>query len=170
MPPAGFEPALPPPEGGALSPELRGHSAVRAGKAYLTATVDFVPTVLVVDDTPSIRLLIRMNLELAGFDVEEANDGIECLDRMFSGAPLPDVVAVDVMMPRLDGLQTVKALRADPRTATALIVMVSTQAQAADLQRGAEVGVDAYITKPFDPDVLVQTIKDVYGARHDPLD
>ncbi len=129
-----------------------------------------MPTVLVVDDTPSIRLLIRMNLELAGFDVEEANDGIECLDRMFSGAPLPDVVAVDVMMPRLDGLQTVKALRADPRTATALIVMVSTQAQAADLQRGAEVGVDAYITKPFDPDVLVQTIKDVYGARHDPLD
>lgn len=124
-----------------------------------------MPTVLVVDDTPSIRLLIRTNLELEGFEVEEAVDGVECLERMFSGAPLPDVLTIDVMMPRLGGLQTVRALRADPRTATALIVMVTTQAQAADLQRGADVGVDAYLTKPFDPDTLVQTVKDVYEER-----
>jgi len=85
---------------------------------------------------------------------------------MFGGGPLPDVITVDIVMPRLDGLETVAALRADPRTATMLIVMVTTQAQAADIQRGRKAGVDAYVTKPFDPDFLVKTIKDVYEARH----
>lgn len=125
-----------------------------------------MPSVLVVDDTPSIRLLIRTNLEIEGFDVEEAVDGLDCLDRMFNGGPLPDILTVDIVMPRLDGLSTVAALRADPRTASTLIVMVTTQAQAADIERGRKVGVDAYVTKPFDPDHLVQTIKDVYEARH----
>lgn len=124
-----------------------------------------MPSVLVVDDTPSIRLLIRTNLEIEGFDVEEAVDGIDCLDQIFSGGPLPDVLTIDIMMPRLDGLGTVAALRADPRTALILIVMVTTQGQAADLERGKKAGVDAYVTKPFDPDHLVQTIKDVYQAR-----
>ena len=124
-----------------------------------------MPSVLVVDDTPSIRLLIRTNLEIEGFDVAEAVDGIDCLDQIFSGVPLPDVLTIDIMMPRLDGLGTVAALRADPRTASILIVMVTTQAQAADLERGKKAGVDAYVTKPFDPDHLVQTIKDVYQAR-----
>lgn len=137
--------------------------------AYLTTTVDLVPRVLVVDDTPSIRLLIRTNLEIEGFEVEEVADGVECLDRMFSGAPLPDVLTVDIMMPRLGGLETVKALRADPRTQSALIVMVSTQAQAADIERGARAGVDAYVIKPFDPDFLVRTIKSLYENRHGPL-
>ena len=124
-----------------------------------------MPSVLVVDDTPSIRLLIRTNLEIEGFDVEEAVDGIDCLDQIFSGEPLPDVLTIDIMMPRLDGLGTVAALRADPRTASILIVMVTTQAQAADIERGKKAGVDAYVTKPFDPDHLVQTIKDVYQTR-----
>ena len=138
--------------------------------AYLTTTVDLVPRVLVVDDTPSIRLLIRTNLEFEGFEVEEANDGVECLDRMFNGETLPDILTVDIMMPRLDGLETVHALRADPRTKSIPIVMVSTQAQASDLERGVKAGVDAYVTKPFDPDVLVQTIKGVYEARYGPME
>jgi CheY-like chemotaxis protein len=128
-----------------------------------------VPSVLVVDDTPSIRLLIRTNLEIEGFEVEEAVDGLDCLDRMFGDGPLPDILTVDIVMPRLDGLGTVAALRADPRTALTLIVMVTTQSQAIDLERGRKVGVDAYVTKPFDPDHLVQTIKDVYEARHGPI-
>ena len=137
--------------------------------AYLTTTVDLVPRVLVVDDTPSIRLLIKTNLEFEGFEVEEAVDGVACLERMFSGQPLPDILTVDIMMPRLDGLATVQALRADPRTETVLIVMVTTQAQAADVERGTRAGVDAYVAKPFDPDYLVQTVKDVYEARYGPM-
>ena len=111
-----------------------------------------MPRVLVVDDTPSIRFLIRTNLELAGFEVDEAVDGVACLEALARADVLPDVITVDVMMPRLDGVATVTAIRADPRTRGIAIVMVTTQGQPADIQR-ARAGVDAYVTKPFDPDL-----------------
>ena len=129
-----------------------------------------MPSVLVVDDTPSIRFLIRTNLELAGFEVTEAVDGVDCLDWLARAGPLPDVITVDVMMPRLDGIATVTAIRADPRTRGIGIVMVTTQGQAADIQRATQAGVDAYITKPFDPDFLIETVRDVISkSRGDTL-
>jgi CheY-like chemotaxis protein len=120
-----------------------------------------MPSVLVVDDTPSIRFLIRTNLELAGFAVEEAVDGVDCLDHLARAEVLPDVITVDVMMPRLDGVGTVSAIRADKRTRHIAIVMVTTQGHPADIQRATQAGVDAYVTKPFDPDFLVLTVRDV---------
>ena len=120
---------------------------------------------LIVDDAPSIRLLIRTNLELAGFEVDEAVDGVDCLDRLAESATLPDVVTVDVMMPRLDGVATAMAIRSDPRTADIGVVMVTTQNHPADVQRGMRAGVDAYVTKPFDPDDLVTTVNDVVQRR-----
>ncbi len=124
-----------------------------------------MPRVLVVDDTASIRFLIRTNLELAGFDVDEAVDGIDCLEILRGSGALPDAITVDVMMPRMDGVATVAAIRADPRTAKVAIVMVSTQGHPADIQRGMDAGVDAYITKPFDPDFMVATVSEVI-ERH----
>jgi CheY-like chemotaxis protein len=115
--------------------------------------------VLVVDDSASIRLLIRTNLELAGFEVEEAVDGIDAIERLQAADRLPDVITVDVMMPRQDGIATVTAIRKDPRMAEVAIVMVSTQNHPHDIQRGMDAGVDAYVTKPFDPDVLVATVR-----------
>ena len=120
-----------------------------------------MPRVLVVDDTASIRFLIRTNLELAGFDVDEAVDGVDCLEVLSRTEVLPDAITVDVMMPRMDGVATVTAIRADPRTAKIAIIMVSTQGHPADIQRGMDAGVDAYITKPFDPDHMVETVADV---------
>lgn len=114
---------------------------------------------LVVDDTPSIRFLIRTNLELDGWDVVEAVDGRDCLDRVAEVAP--DVITMDAVMPSVDGFSTAVALRARADTADTPIVMVTTQAQAADLKRGAEVGADAYVIKPFDPDELVATVRRV---------
>ena len=124
-----------------------------------------VPRVLVVDDAPSIRLLIRTNLELAGFDVDEAIDGVACLAHLAESTTLPDVITVDVMMPRLDGVATAAAIRSDPRTADIGVVMVTTQNHPADVQRGLRAGVDAYVTKPFDPDDLVSTVNDVVQRR-----
>jgi CheY-like chemotaxis protein len=124
-----------------------------------------VPRVLVVDDAPSIRLLIRTNLELAGFDVEEAVDGVDCLAYLAEVDTLPDVITVDVMMPRQDGVATAAAIRSDPRTADIGVVMVTTQNHPADVQRGLRAGVDAYVTKPFDPDDLVSTVNDVVARR-----
>ncbi|MFC5678057.1 response regulator [Aeromicrobium endophyticum] len=120
-----------------------------------------MPRVLVVDDTASIRFLIRTNLELAGFEVDEAVDGVDCLEILARLDVMPDVITVDVMMPRLDGVATVAALRADARTRDIAVVMVSTQGQTADIQRATDAGVDAYVTKPFDPDFLIVTIGEV---------
>lgn len=120
-----------------------------------------MPRVLVVDDTASIRFLIRTNLELAGFEVEEAVDGADCLEVLAAHDVLPDIITVDVMMPRLDGIATVTAIRADARVRDLAIVMVTTQGHPADIERATQAGVDAYVTKPFDPDFLVLTVNEV---------
>jgi DNA-binding response OmpR family regulator len=117
--------------------------------------------VLVVDDSPSIRLLIRANLELADFEVDEVEDGAACTDWLRECAELPDVVTLDVMMPKQGGIATAAAIRSDPRTAGVRIVMVTTQNLPADIARGERAGVDAYVTKPFDPDELVATVIEV---------
>ena len=120
-------------------------------------------TVLVVDDSDTIRSLIVLNLELDGFTVVEAHDGQECLDLVKAVAP--DIITLDVAMPRLDGFGTVEVLRADPETQNIPIVMVSARAQGSDLARGQELGVDAYLTKPFEPEQLVKTVRRLVRAR-----
>ena len=115
--------------------------------------------VLVVDDSEVIRDLITMNLELEGFEVVTAVDGQDALDKIYEVQP--DVITIDVKMPRLDGFDTVARLRADPRTRTVKIAMVTACAQDIDVRRGERVGVDAYLTKPFEPDALVRTVRDL---------
>ncbi len=114
------------------------------------------PRVLVVDDTANVRALIQVNLELEGIEVHLAADGQEALDRV-EGLE-PDLITMDVMMPRLDGLAAAARLKAGERTARIPIVMVTARAQAADREAGQAAGVDAYLTKPFDPDELVATV------------
>lgn len=123
------------------------------------------PTVLVVDDTASIRFLIRTNLELAGFDVIEAEDGQDCLDVLRDLETLPDVITMDMMMPRMDGVTAITRIRSHERYSGIGLVMVSTQSQQIDLNRAAAAGVDDYVTKPFDPDNLVETVRRVLQSR-----
>jgi CheY-like chemotaxis protein len=129
-----------------------------------------VKRVLVVDDTPSIRFLIRTNLELAGFEVAEATDGLECLQYLSTAEVLPDAITVDVMMPRLDGVQTVAAIRAEPRYDSIGVIMVTTQGHPLDIQRGRQAGADAYLTKPFDPDALVATVDETVSLPPNKID
>ena len=117
--------------------------------------------VLVVDDDDVIRQLITVNLELEGFEVATAVDGQDCLDRVKEVQP--DVVTLDIMMPRLDGWETASRLRADPDTAGIKVVLLSARAQEADLERGSRIGVDAYLTKPFDPDELIEVVRRLAG-------
>ncbi|MCY7344276.1 MAG: response regulator [Pseudonocardia sp.] len=121
--------------------------------------------VLVVDDSDVIRKLISVNLELEGFEVVTAVDGQDALDKIIEVAP--DVMTIDVVMPRLDGYDTVAKVRADPRTSHLKIAMVTACAQEADIRRGEAVGVDAYVTKPFDPSTLVRTVRDL--VEHEDL-
>ena len=120
---------------------------------------------LVVDDSDVIRELISVNLELEGFDVCTAEDGQDALDRIEDIRP--DLVTLDVVMPRLDGFQTAARLRANAATRHIPLVMVSAAAQEGDLQRGREIGVNAYITKPFQPEELVQVVRDLTAAVRD---
>ncbi|GAA3028118.1 response regulator [Kitasatospora sp. NPDC006786] len=112
--------------------------------------------VLVVDDSEVIRQLIRVNLELEGFEVVTAADGAECLEVI--RRVQPDVVTLDVVMPRLDGLRTAARLRATPDTSRLPIAIVSA-CTPADLDLGETVGVDGYLGKPFDPADLVALVR-----------
>ncbi|HZG96564.1 MAG TPA: response regulator [Mycobacteriales bacterium] len=118
---------------------------------------DSLGRVLVVDDDDVIRQLIRVNLELEGFEVHTAHDGEDALAKAV--ALKPDVITLDIMMPRLDGWDAAAKLRADPETAHIKVVLLSARAQEADLRRGSRIGVDAYLTKPFDPDELIDTVR-----------
>ena len=113
--------------------------------------------VLVVDDDAVIRQLISVNLELEGYEVHTAEDGQDALDKV-RGVD-PTVITLDIMMPRLDGWETAARLRSDPDTAHIKVILLSARAQEADLRRGHGIGVDAYLTKPFDPDELVEAVR-----------
>jgi CheY-like chemotaxis protein len=117
--------------------------------------------VLVVDDDAVIRQLICVNLELEGFEVHTAEDGQDALDKIRDVDPA--VVTLDIMMPRLDGWETAARLRNDPATAHVKVILLSARAQEADLRRGQGIGVDAYLTKPFDPDDLVEAVRRLAG-------
>ncbi|MEU9958444.1 response regulator [Streptomyces sp. NPDC050982] len=118
--------------------------------------------VLVVDDNKVIRQLIRVNLELEGLEVVTAADGVECLDVIHQVRP--DVVTLDVVMPRLDGLRTAARLRADPRTRNLPIAIVSACNQY-EVENGLDVGVDAFLAKPFEPAELVRLVRQLLERR-----
>ncbi|MGW5156382.1 response regulator transcription factor [Nonomuraea wenchangensis] len=115
--------------------------------------------VLVVDDDEVIRQLIAVNLNLEGFEVETATDGQDCLDRVRDIKP--DVITLDVMMPRLDGWSTAEKLRAEADTSHIRVVLVTARAQDDDRRRGLGIGVDAYLTKPFDPAELIEVVREL---------
>ena len=129
--------------------------------ATLTGVTHGLGRVLVVDDDEVIRRLIAVNLQLEGFDVVTAVDGQDCLERVAEIAP--DVITLDVMMPRLDGWETAVQLRKSPDTAHIKVVLITARAQDDDIARGATVGADAYLTKPFDPGEMIRVVRELAG-------
>jgi DNA-binding response OmpR family regulator len=135
------------------------------GTANLTPVTELLGRVLVVDDDEVIRQLIAVNLQLEGFEVSTAVDGQDCLEKVQT--ILPHVITLDIMMPRLDGWVTAVKLRENPATEGIKVVMITARAQDHDIRRGHEIGVDAYVTKPFDPNELIRTVRKLAGARAD---
>src|SRR5205085_1289302 len=103
-------------------------------------------------DEPSLRLVCRVNLEPAGYEVFEAATGTEALAVAVEAQP--DVILLDVKMPGLNGWQVAEALVSEPRTSSIAIVFVSALTAQDDQLRGIEIGGIAYLTKPFDPTML----------------
>ncbi|MEW2414043.1 response regulator [Streptomyces sp. NPDC046866] len=118
--------------------------------------------VLVVDDNKVIRQLIKVNLELEGFEVVTASDGAECLDVVHEVAP--DVITLDVVMPRLDGFRAAARLKADPRTRHLPVAIVSACTQH-EVEAGVEAGVEAFVAKPFEPAELVRVVRRLVERR-----
>ncbi|MFG3126420.1 response regulator [Streptomyces tendae] len=118
--------------------------------------------ILVVDDNKVIRQLIRVNLELEGFEVVTAGDGVECLEVVHQVRP--DAVTLDVVMPRLDGLRTAARLRADPRTRDLPIAIVSACTQY-EVDAGFAAGADAFLSKPFEPAELIRVVRQLVERK-----
>ena len=114
-------------------------------------------TILVVDDDPDIARFVEVNLRSAGYDVDVASDGVEALEK--AAALRPDLVLLDVMMPRIDGFEVAQRLRRDPRTAGTSIIMLTAKALSTDKVLGLTAGADDYMVKPFDPIELLARVK-----------
>jgi CheY-like chemotaxis protein len=112
--------------------------------------------ILVADDQPVGRELIRTVLESSGYDVVEAGDGEEALAVAFSR--LPDLILLDIQMPLLDGMAVVTELRKDPRFALTPVIAVTATAMKGDMQKGMEAGFTDYLTKPVSIERLRQII------------
>jgi two-component system KDP operon response regulator KdpE len=112
--------------------------------------------ILVVDDESRMVRFVRMNLELEGYQVTEASNGLETLDRVRD--ELPDLVVLDVMMPEMDGFETLERLR---EISTVPVIMLTVKGDEEDRIRGLELGADDYITKPFSPRELASRIRAV---------
>lgn len=117
--------------------------------------------VLVVDDEPSLRSLVRVNLEVDGIDVIEAVDGVDGLKVMHE--TMPDLVLLDIMMPRKDGIEMLEDIMADQDFCDIPIILLTAKGELEDLQKGALLGARGYITKPFDPEQMVRTVKAALG-------
>lgn len=114
-------------------------------------------TILVVDDDPDIARFVEVNLRSAGYEVSVAGDGEEALQKAQDSRP--DLVLLDVMMPRLDGFEVAQRLRRNPQTSNTSIIMLTAKALSTDKVLGLTAGADDYIIKPFDPIELLARVK-----------
>lgn len=113
-------------------------------------------TILVVDDEPRIVEAVGMNLELEGYQVSSASNGYEALQKLTED--LPDLVILDVMMPEIDGFETLRKIR---EVSTVPVIMLTVRGEEIDKVKGLDLGADDYITKPFNPKELVLRIRAV---------
>jgi DNA-binding response OmpR family regulator len=118
--------------------------------------------ILVVDDDQVIQQLLKVNLELEGYAVEVASDGEEAL--VLFDQFRPDLVLLDIMMPKLDGWEVARRL-AGITGGPAPIVLLSARAQESDVQKGNDLGVAAYVTKPFDPIQLLHLVAGIIAQQ-----
>ena len=114
---------------------------------------------LIVDDQPDLRLLLRLTFAGSGFEVREAVDGESALAAC--RAAMPDVVLLDVMMPGIDGYEVCRRLKADPRARGVIVVLMTAGHQATEQQRARDAGADLYFAKPFSPGELLQVLQNL---------
>lgn len=118
--------------------------------------------ILIVDDEPNIVISLEFLMKKEGFEVAVANDGDEALAMV--GSFNPDLLLLDVMMPKKSGYEVCEALRADPAKAGLHIVMLTAKGRDTEMAKGLAIGADAYFTKPFSTKELVEKVKAILAA------
>jgi two-component system alkaline phosphatase synthesis response regulator PhoP len=115
--------------------------------------------ILVAEDERDIREFLAMALQVSGFHVVEARNGEEAI--ALAASHTPDLILLDIRMPKVTGFQACEALKSDPNTKDIPIIFLSAYANQDEIQRGLALGADEYLTKPIGPDVLTQRVTDV---------
>ena len=116
-------------------------------------------TILVVDDEPNIVLSVEFLMKREGFEVKTAGDGHAAIEMLAQSRP--DLVILDVMMPRKNGFEVCEEVRADPALRGLPILMLTAKGREAEMKKGLSLGADAYITKPFSTHELVAKVKEL---------
>jgi DNA-binding response OmpR family regulator len=118
--------------------------------------------ILIVDDEPNIIISLEFLMKKEGFEIAVATDGEEALAKVASFGP--DLMLLDVMMPKKSGFEVCEALRADPANANLQIVMLTAKGRDTEVAKGLAIGADAYVTKPFSTKELVAKVKSMLGV------
>lgn len=118
--------------------------------------------ILIVDDEPNIVISLEFLMKKEGFEIAVANDGDEALAKVASFNP--DLILLDVMMPKKSGFEVLEALRADPAQAALRIIMLTAKGRDTEVAKGLAIGADAYVTKPFSTKDLVLKVKTILGV------
>ena len=124
---------------------------------------DSPPTILVADDEEDLRELVAYRLTRSGYQVIGAGDGLQALE--LAAERTPDLMVLDVMMPKLDGYELTRRVRAEAALRSIPVILLTARSQESDIDRGFEVGADDYLKKPFNPDELVARVRAVLGRR-----
>ena len=121
------------------------------------------PRILVVDDTPANVHILQARLAANGYDIVTAADGEAALAAVRETQP--DLILLDVMMPRMSGFHVCKQIKSDPKTRETILVMVTALNEASDIERAAECGTDDFITKPVDRRAIVGLVRNLLASK-----
>lgn len=118
--------------------------------------------ILVVDDEPSIARLVKMSLAVEGYEVKTAVSGFEAMESVEQDKP--ELIVLDIMMPGMNGYEVCMEIKKKPTTKNIKVIFLTARGNPGDAQQGFSIGGDDYIIKPFDPEELLEKVKNIIGA------
>jgi chemosensory pili system protein ChpA (sensor histidine kinase/response regulator) len=145
--------------------ETHGSRPMAISPAVQSQPEPALPLVMVVDDSLTVRKVTRRDLEKQGFRVTTAKDGLDAMEQL--DVALPDVMLVDIEMPRMNGYELTEKVRSNPRTAHIPIVIITSRAGPKHRQKALELGANAYVTKPYQRADLVEHVRAMLGSGAD---
>ena len=122
-----------------------------------------MPRILIVDDEPNIVLALELLMKREGYEIRSVDDGEKAVEA--AAAFRPDLILLDVMMPRMDGYEVCQRIRADDSLKGVFIVMLTAKGREVEREKGMALGADLYITKPFSTRDVVRRVKEVLAAK-----